>query len=151
MRKLSFCLLVVFSLQMACTVSRNSTPSSIGIVPLQGFSARGQISLQDTVLKVYRNDAEFESAFNASPATTKKPDFYGQMAVAVMTTVSSTMEFVKAETAGNKVNIYLESCTPSTQTSCQSGNLFLAAIPKVGSAKTVVLYIDNKNRRTVNL
>ena len=152
MRKIFTSLLpVVIFLDLACTVNRHITPSSIGLVRLQGFSPAIQTNIQDTMFQVYRNDAEFASAFTASSASTKKPDFNGQMAIAVITKAASSIFFDKAEVAGNTVNLYLQSCTPSVQSPCQPGNLFLATIPKVGSAKNIAFYVDSVIKYTFRL
>jgi hypothetical protein len=135
---------------LSCSVSRNQTPSRIGLVQLKDYSFVNNNTAQDTSYLAIQNEATFANTF-ISTSGTGKLDLYGKTAVAIVLKNSASLQFDSADYLGVNVNVYAQSCTTSTQSNCSTGNVFLATIPKVGNAKTVHFFIDNRKRGSVQL
>jgi hypothetical protein len=131
----------------SCSVSRNQTPSRIGLVPLKNYSLANNNTLQDTSYMAIQNEATFANTFTGP----EKLDLYGKTAVAIVLTNPASLQFDSAEYSGSNVNVYAQSCSTATQPPCVTGKVFLATIPKVGGAKTVHFFINNNKRSSVQL
>jgi hypothetical protein len=136
---------------IACSVTRNQTPSVVGLVPLQGYSAVGNKTVQDTTYMAIQNENDFANAFSSSTAGVKKPDFNSQIVVALLLKSPASMRFQGADYIGSQINIRLQSCNAPTLPDCNTSSLFLATIPKVGNGKRVQFIIDSTARGNVNL
>lgn len=135
----------------ACTANRMITQAPIGILPLLDYTAVNQGMLKDTSLAVYNNEASFSAAFTATSPSARKPTFGGQLAVAVSLKAPSTLYFERATKGGSKIFIYLKSCESVSQPSCQTGQYFLATVPKVGDAESVEFLINDEMKGRVDL
>jgi hypothetical protein len=135
---------------ISCSVSRNQTPSRIGLVQLKNYSLVNNNTLQDTSYMAIQNETTFTNTFTAS-AGTDKLDLYGKTAVAIVLKNSALLQFDSADYIGANVNVYVQSCNSASQPNCTTGKLFLATIPKVGSAKTVHFFVNNNKRSSVQL
>ena len=146
----SFSFLAIIIVFAACSVVQSKTPNRIGLVPLGQYSLVNKNLAQDTSYMVIQNEAEFGNTFVTS-AGTHKPDLSGKTAVAIVVKNASSLQFDSADYVGTRINVYAKTCSPGSNATCNSGNVFLATIPKVGSAKSVQFFINNSSRGTVSL
>ncbi|HUC80787.1 MAG TPA: hypothetical protein VMR70_07715 [Flavisolibacter sp.] len=144
----SLIIALVASFLLSCSASRNATLSTIGLVPLADYTITNN-AVKDTVYRVVRNDADFDALVRATSANAKRPGFDGQMVVALFTEAPSSLQFVQAGFMGKNVQVYLASCNAAQP--CSTGKVFLATIPKVGSAKRIQFFINNETKATVEL
>lgn len=153
MRKYLSPLAVISSLIIfiSCSATRNQTPSVIGLVPLQGYSTVGNKSVQDTTYMAIQNEIDFANAFSPMTASVKKPDFNGQIVVALLLKSPASMRFQGADFIGSQINIRIQSCKAPALPDCNTSSLFLATIPKVGSSKRVQFIIDSTASGNVTL
>ncbi|HEY1021441.1 MAG TPA: hypothetical protein VGE06_03980 [Flavisolibacter sp.] len=142
-------IMAVFAfLQYACSSTRQTVPSPIGLLPLDAYEYSGSILATDTVYRIIRNDADFDAAFQASSASVRRPAFYGQTVVAILlkTTPSVPLQFSRAEKQGKVVNVYAQTCS-----GCSSSRVVLATIPNVGDARSVRFFVNGEPRTTLGL
>jgi hypothetical protein len=143
--------LISLSILVSCASGRNAAPAQIGISPLEPYRPNTSQSVTDTIYKVVTSQEDFNNSFVAVTGTAKQPAFNGQTVVAVLLKDASSLRFERAEFTGPTINVYVQSCNAATTSDCRSGTLFLAAIPKVGSAKRVQFFVNGSNRRTMSL
>jgi hypothetical protein len=145
-------LLLLFSacLLFACSASRNQMHSAIGLVPLSNYETVNDDLAEDTAYHVFQNDASFAAVVRATAGDAKKPSFNGQMAVAMLTKLPSLLQFERAEFTGNRIHVYLQSCSTS-QPGCSTSKLFLATVPRVGNARSVQFFVNNEPKAPINL
>lgn len=150
MKRTSHTLIFVLaaSFLVACSASRNATLSTIGLVPLADYTTTN-ITVKDTAYRVVPNDTDFDALVRATSANAKRPGFDGQMVVALFTEAPSSLQFVQAGFMGKNVQVYLASCNAAQP--CSTSKVFLATIPKVGSAKRVQFFINNETKATIDL
>jgi hypothetical protein len=135
----------------ACTSSRMKNLSSIGIVPLLQYSARNLSLKSDTTYQVIQDTLTFRASFTAA-ARARKPNFDGQVVVAILTKQlpSQAFRFTRAEVAGKTINVYAQNCQRDTDSTCEKNSIVLAAIPKVGNARSVHFFVNNEPREVVS-
>jgi hypothetical protein len=134
---------------IACSTGRNSSPSRIGIVPLSQYSLAAGQTVTDTTYKVFTNEADFNATIVSSGMDIRRPDFNGQTAIAILLPFSSAMQFDSAEVVNRSIYVYAWSCTPASSPNCTTGSLFVASVPKVGSATKIQFFINGISRRTI--
>jgi hypothetical protein len=132
----------------SCTAQRNSTPSAIGLVPLQDYRYAMNSLPTDTVYSIYKSEETFNSQFAASSAAVRRPGFDGQWVVAIVlpTETATPLRFERAEVVGKTVNVYAQTCTDAA---CRNSPAILATIPKVGSALAVRFFINGEQKKAV--
>ncbi|RYZ28905.1 MAG: hypothetical protein EOO10_08000 [Chitinophagaceae bacterium] len=131
----------------SCSISRNQTPSRIGLVALKNYSLVNPNSVQDTAYMAIQNETDFSSTFTGA----EKLDLYGKTAVAIILKNDASLKFDSADYIGSSVNVYAQTCSAASQPQCATGKVFLATIPKVGSAKTVHFFINNNKLGSIKL
>lgn len=146
----SFLALAISCLLFACSASRNQAPAAIGIVPLYNYAMMNGTPAKDTTYRVIESEKIFASVFSATSADVKKPSFNGQTVVAVVTQGLASLQFEKATFIDRTVHVYLQGCTPAPQSGCSTNRFFLAAIPKVGNARSVQFFINREAKSTVD-
>lgn len=156
MRKLIVIGIVVFVVA-ACSVSRQQRPSAIGLVPLENYYVPMNNS-RDTgySYQVFTNQADFDREVlqGISAAVTRRPDFSGQLVVAVIhrgaPNQRKDMVMDSATMAGKQMNVYyhVKETQTSTVTTFLPG-LALATVPKAKSVKDVSFYEDGVLVKTV--
>ncbi|GAA4737324.1 hypothetical protein GCM10023229_15080 [Flavisolibacter ginsenosidimutans] len=126
-------------------------PSAIGIVPLLQYSAQNVSVKADTTYQVIQDATTFHASFAAS-STARKPNFDGQMVVTILTKQlpSQAFRFTRAEVAGKTVNVYAQSCQRDADSTCEKSSVVMAAIPKVGSARSVQFFVNNQPKELVS-
>jgi len=134
-------------LLFSCSSSRNQTPSRIGLVPLKNYSLVNDNPPQDTTYMAIQNETEFANTFTG----TEKLDLYGKTAVAIVLKNAASLQFDSAGYIGSTVNVYAQTCSATAQPQCATSKVFLATVPKVGSARTVQFFINNNKRGSVKL
>ena len=141
-------MVIIFaSVILSCSVSRNQTPSRIGLVPMKNYSLVNNNTVQDTTYMAIQNTTVFSNTFTG-PETL---DLYGKTAVAIVLKNPASLQFDSADYVGTNVNVYATTCNPATEPNCSTGQVFLATVPKVGNAKTVHFFINNVRRSSVQL
>jgi hypothetical protein len=135
----------------ACTSSRIKNPSAIGIVPLLQYNAQNVLPNKDTTYQVIQDAPTFRASFTAS-STARQPNFDGQMVVVVLTKQLplQAFRFTRAEVAGKTINVYAQNCQRDTDSSCEKNTVVMAAIPKVGNARSVRFFVNNEPREVVS-
>ena len=144
MRKTIFLLFTITTLVLficSCTTSKNQTANRIGLVAVNGYTLRNQEISQDTTFILARNESELSNQFTATG--TEKLDMYGKTAVAIALKNPAALQFDGADFSGDRIRVYVKTCEAATQPNCLPGKIFLATVPKVGSAKSVQFYINN--------
>lgn len=139
----------------ACSANRHTSASRIGMVPLNNYFVKNTVALPDEYnYKVSVSQADFDQAFGIAATmnnTITKPDFSGQVVVAVMGKPSSVQQEIGFESAalGNgDLNIYYKVKKGSEQ-SYTSTALALAAVPKSTSVKKANFYQDSVLVKTI--
>lgn len=134
---------------LSCGTVHTTTPSRIGLLPLNDYQLTSAPLQSDTSYQVIRSDEAFRGRFS-STAAARVPDFNGQMVVAIVfkNPVTTPLQFEKAEVTGSTINVYAVTCTKAN---CSQGQALLATIPKVGNAATVQFVINGVNKQRVTL
>lgn len=156
MRNVIFPVLIAVVIS-ACSAGRYSTPSAVGLVPLENYFVPLNNGM-DTgyTYKVISSRDEFDKIIRAGSAggEIRKPDFSGQTIVAVIhnTGPNRRKEIVMdgAAIGGSQMNVYyhVKGTTVSTVTTFNPG-LGLATVPKAVSVKQVSFYEDSVLVKTV--
>lgn len=151
------CLFALFSsvLLSACSGNRHTSASPIGLTPLGNYFVKNTVALPDEYnYKVSVNQADFDQTFGVASTmnnTIIKPDFSGQIAVAVIGKPSSQQQeisFDKATLGGKDLYVYYKTKKGNTQ-SYTSTPLALATVPKAIDVKRVNFYQDSTLVKTV--
>lgn len=149
-RNFRFSLLIaVFAVvQFACSTTRQTIPSPIGLLPLDGYEYSASTLATDTVYRIIRNEADFDAAFRAASASVRRPAFQGQTVVAFLlkTAPSMPLQFSRAEKQGKVVNVYAQTCS-----GCSGGRAVLATIPNVGDARSVRFFVNGELKTNLDL
>lgn len=139
----------------ACSGNRHASASRIGMVPLNNYFVKNTVALPDEYnYKVSVSQADFDQAFGVAATMNNaitKPDFSGQVVVAVMGKPSSLQQEIGFESAsiGNEdLNVYYKVKKGSAQ-SYTSAALALAAVPKSNSVKKANFYQDSVLVKTI--
>ncbi|TXJ29825.1 MAG: hypothetical protein E6Q24_01035 [Chitinophagaceae bacterium] len=139
----------------ACTANRVTNASRIGLVPLSNYFVKNTVALPDEYnYKVSVNQPDFDQTFGVAAtmnSSITKPDFSGQMVVAVMGKASSQQQeisFDRATIGGKDLNVYYNVKKGSEQ-SYTSTALALATVPKSGSVKRANFYRDSVLVKTI--
>lgn len=149
----SLCGFILLTLA-GCTSVKETTPSRIGLVSLHHYNLKTGSNVTDTVYRVIQNEDAFNSVLEGATPEVKRPDFNGQMVVAILlkpSTEQTPLLFEKAETVRSTMNVYAQTCSPGMQEGCTSANAIVATTPKVGSVKRVEFFINGASKRIVNL
>jgi len=150
MRKQTVTILLIASFVtglLSCASSRNAEPSRIGIMPLAEYKVAATQLTADTAYRVLRSNEDFNATFAPSISNARRPDFNSQIVVALLLKEANTgLQFSKAEIVEKTVNIYVESCTSSTDEGCMKGSVVMATIPKAGNVNKVAFYINGSSR-----
>jgi hypothetical protein len=133
----------------ACGSQQTQRPSAIGILPLQGYEAIHAASA-DTTYQLYRTNQSFADAFRQTSSNARKPDLGGQMVVSVQLKNRTSMQYERAEFIGNRINVFLKTCTASANPDCVTGYHFLATIPRVGNGRSVQFHINGEGKSIVS-
>ena len=153
MRKQLSAYIVIFTVVIffsACGTLRETTPSQIGLLPLDSYNLAATTLSADTTYRVIRSEEEFRATATPSDAAARQPAFSGQMVVAILfkNAVTSPLRFDRAELTGSTMNVYASTCTGQN---CGSSQAVLATTPRVGSVKRVQFIINGENKTLVNL
>lgn len=151
MRNVLF-LVLITAVISACGASRYSTPSTVGLVPLENYFVPLNNGM-DTgyTYKVISNRDEFDKIIKTGSSAgneIRKPDFNGQTVVAVIhnTGPNRRKDIVMdgAAIGGSQMNVYyhVKGTAVSTVTTFNPG-LGLATVPKASSVKQVSFYEDS--------
>ena len=139
----------------ACSGNRYTSASRIGLVPLNNYFVKNTVALPDEYnYKVSVNQADFDQTFGVAATmnnTITKPDFSGQVVVAVIGKPSSQQQEIGFESAalGNgDLNLYYKVKKGSEQ-SYTSTALALAAVPRSNSVKKANFYQDSVLVKTI--
>ncbi|MBO9659158.1 MAG: hypothetical protein J7527_10075 [Chitinophagaceae bacterium] len=157
MRNLVFVLMIAV-VAGGCSASKNTTPSTIGLVRLDNYFIGLNNSLDTGYnYKVITDKATFEKDFKesaSSGAAVRKPDFGGQTVVAVIHNgpPNQRKEIVMdgAGYNGSQMYVYyhIRETLSSAVTTYLPG-LGLATVPKVQQVKKVNFYQDSVLVKTV--
>lgn len=142
-------LIAVFALlQYACSSTRQTVASPIGLLPLDAYEYSGSILAADTVYRIIRNDADFDATFKAVSASVRRPAFNGQTVVSILlkTAPSVPLQFSRAENQGKVVNVYAQTCS-----GCSNSRAVLATIPNVGDARSIRFFVNGELKTSLNL
>ena len=139
---------LVVLLLFSCGTVQNQTPSRIGLSPLPNYSPAPGRFTTDTTFSVYKASADFSGDFSPAAAETRRPDFNGQMVVAmvVRNAAQTALQFDRAEVVGKTINVYAQTCRSQD---CPAGPALVATIPKVSEATTVRFFINGESRSEV--
>lgn len=137
---------VIFS----CGTVRNTTPSRIGILPLESYQLTSGSLPGDTTYKVIRNEEEFRSGFSSGNAAARRPSFDGQMVVAILfkNPVSQPLQFQGAEVTGGTLTLYAVNCTGIN---CQPSQVVLATTPRVGNVTQARFVVNGEQKAIIRL
>lgn len=151
------CLRIILGVLLlsACSTNRHTSASAIGLTPLGNYFVKNTVTLPDEYnYKVSVSQADFDQIFDVAATmnnTIAKPDFSGQVAVAVMGKPSSQQQeisFEKATLGGKDLYVYYTVKKGGTQ-SYTSTALALATVPKANDVKRVNFYQDSTLVKTV--
>jgi hypothetical protein len=141
----------------ACSTGRYSTPSPVGLVPLENYYVPLNNGM-DTgyTYKVISSQAELDKTIKTSSTNSelRKPDFSGQTVVAVIHNTGpnrrKNIVMDGAAIGGAQMNVYyhVKGTVVSTVTTFNPG-LGLATVPKASSVKQVSFYEDSVLVKTV--
>ena len=131
--------IIIAATLVSCSPGKDLEGSPVGLVNLDGYS---RIKNKDEQFHVITSDKELRALFMDDSGERKKPDFEGQLAIAISVEHQS-LHFTKATIAGRDLNVYYEVGYGSP--------VSVATVPKNQSVRRVNFYQDNYLVRTIEV
>jgi hypothetical protein len=144
-----FILLAVSLFLAGCGGNKSITASPVGLVNLPGYFTKNTVDLPNEVnYKAITSQAQFDEIFGAAQTAgteIKKPEFSGQVVVAVIlkaTNKPTEVKIKKAEIGGADLNVYYSIETKNETQSFSTTPTAVAAVPRSQSVKRVNFYAE---------
>lgn len=154
----NFTVLIVALVTLSCNSAKNITASSIGLVPLDNYFVKNNVTLtDDTTYQAITNNATFENNFGVAKTMDNKiitPDFNGQTVVAVIlkpTNKNVSVKLLKATLDGKDLNVYYSITNNGADLTYTQTPAAVATVPKALDAKNVNFFSQDVKVKTIPL
>ena len=156
MKNLAF--LIVIIVMLSCNNTKNIAASSIGLVPLDNYFVKNNVTLtDDTTYEAITSNVTFENNFGVAKTMDNKiitPDFNGQTVVAVIlkpTNKNVSVKLLKATLAGKDLNIYYSISNNGADLTYTQTPTAIATVPRALDAKNVNFFSQDVKVKTIPL
>ena len=143
---------------LSCNNTKNITASSIGLVPLDNYFVKNNVTLtDDTTYEAITSNVTFENNFGVAKTMDNKiitPDFNGQTVVAVIlkpTNKNVSVKLLKATLAGKDLNIYYSISNNGADLTYTQTPTAIATVPRALDAKNVNFFSQDVKVKTIPL
>ena len=143
---------------LSCNNTKNITASSIGLVPLDNYFVKNNVTLtDDTTYEAITSNVTFENNFGVAKTMDNKiitPDFNGQTVVAVIlkpTNKNVSVKLLKATLAGKDLNIYYSISNNGADLTYTQTPTAVATVPRTIGAKNVNFFSQDVKVKTIPL
>jgi hypothetical protein len=154
--KALFAIAILMTSIIACTSTKKTTPSAIGVVPLHNYVLNENTSFSDDTNFLFFGSANiFHNTFSMTKTSIRNaivPDFAAQSVVAIImkpTEKVVSVEINKATTSGKDLNIYYTTADTTSWQTYKQTPMTVATVPKSGSVRKVNFFKDNIRQKTI--